>query len=664
MYPFSTLGTQSSFSDVPSSPTSLPNLNSLHYGSGRSSSVCLSSNHHSTDYSGVRGQPLTGVDLLSSVDRRPTRSSPTPCPDRTLKPVCDLVNDASSAILVQTNSHDVFRQLDLAEQQKEKMLLVDLHSPLVTEETTGLNLNSVVEEQNSPVTHLQSKSYSASLSLLDIVFPAAVEKNSESDNDSQLRTIESADEDEKESEEISSEQLVEYSLGCHGTYSAKSNKQVASLKEEHALKMALDEGKPVSLSCLPIAVSMCGALVHSSTLEDNLEATAEHGDGVKVSESTEPEWPSTLETKNDARDTSRDNNSSDSDQISECKLSPEGQHVFLESTAAEHSTSDCSEASPVDPPEFGFEYLPESDQAELLVTDEELDAFLQAHTKAEQGAGSSFCSSSGDSNQPECLSESAPVLEECHNEQEPRGCGQDKLEDLKELPPMESPGTARVSAEGSFNSASPSVLKDSFRSCQEDSSGFSCSFTSSTSQSQHKSSSDQQHYYGGARPKKTNSQITRPPPTGEEGVELNVSTTPEDEESPGPTVECPKIRDSNFDTTIQDYQDFSMGFDEASQPPPYPGEEPAGNDMSTNWKRNDVEELGSRQPEWVPDAEAPNCMKCNQKFTFTKRRHHCRACGKVCSLHNSVQQSSFMWSNFSLLFCSSFGLILLFSEAF
>ncbi|GAB0183402.1 zinc finger FYVE domain-containing protein 16 [Grus japonensis] len=39
--------------------------------------------------------------------------------------------------------------------------------------------------------------------------------------------------------------------------------------------------------------------------------------------------------------------------------------------------------------------------------------------------------------------------------------------------------------------------------------------------------------------------------------------------------------------------------------------------------------LSWKQPLWVPDSEAPNCMKCQVKFTFTKRRHHCRACGKV-----------------------------------
>lgn len=39
--------------------------------------------------------------------------------------------------------------------------------------------------------------------------------------------------------------------------------------------------------------------------------------------------------------------------------------------------------------------------------------------------------------------------------------------------------------------------------------------------------------------------------------------------------------------------------------------------------------LGEVAPVWVPDAQALVCMKCGVKFTFTKRRHHCRACGKV-----------------------------------
>ncbi|XP_055487168.1 zinc finger FYVE domain-containing protein 16-like isoform X2 [Leucoraja erinacea] len=39
--------------------------------------------------------------------------------------------------------------------------------------------------------------------------------------------------------------------------------------------------------------------------------------------------------------------------------------------------------------------------------------------------------------------------------------------------------------------------------------------------------------------------------------------------------------------------------------------------------------LGQNHPQWIPDSEAPNCAHCLVKFKFTKRRHHCRACGKV-----------------------------------
>lgn len=32
---------------------------------------------------------------------------------------------------------------------------------------------------------------------------------------------------------------------------------------------------------------------------------------------------------------------------------------------------------------------------------------------------------------------------------------------------------------------------------------------------------------------------------------------------------------------------------------------------------------------WQPDGDSPSCTKCNSSFTVTKRRHHCRVCGRV-----------------------------------
>lgn len=55
-----------------------------------------------------------------------------------------------------------------------------------------------------------------------------------------------------------------------------------------------------------------------------------------------------------------------------------------------------------------------------------------------------------------------------------------------------------------------------------------------------------------------------------------------------------------------------------------------------------INELGKVQPYWIPDNETTFCMRCNMKFSFIKRRHHCRACGHVlcsacCSLKAKLE---------------------------
>uniref|UniRef100_A0AAX7THG7 FYVE-type domain-containing protein n=1 Tax=Astatotilapia calliptera TaxID=8154 RepID=A0AAX7THG7_ASTCA len=657
----------------------LPDLNSLHYGlTPGCPDGSASHNHNRSTDREVKGQPLTGVDLLLSVDRRSAKSSTPPCPDRALKPVCDLVNDTSSAILVRSSSHDAFSKLDIVEKQmeEEEALLVDFNSPEVGQEQEGACHSRDTQKEQTLVgkgevllsldLHQQSGGYSASLSLLDVILPAAVERSCDpadhslSSIDTDLANKEEGDSDGGDI----SDQVVENSVEQSDLDPVDGVRKTRTIKvsKENESHEALDEceaeglpgqeskashSKPVALSCLPIAVSMCGALVNPKTTEDD-SGEAELCIDADVSESTEAESLSGLEAKEEESHPEAPASHPEApashpeapashpeapashpeapalpafvvQEVAEGRQSPEGQQqIFLEASTDLTSTN-CSETSLVDPPEFGFQYLPESDQAELLVTDEELDAFLQAHAEAEQGVS-----------YPESLPESNRAPEEGLVKQ-----------DLG-LPFPESDQAICVSAEGSINPGALSVSEDSCRPWQDYSSGVS-SLTSNTFQSQHSSSPDLQPSYGGARPKQLHCQTARSPATGEEeegelaqmlSASTTVPSTAQDgKRSPiNPSItdeHSINFRDSNPSYATQEDQDYSVVYDELSEPPPYPGEFTIDSAKAVSCKREGVEELGNRQPAWVPDSEAPNCMKCNQKFTFTKRRHHCRACGKV-----------------------------------
>ncbi|PAA54220.1 hypothetical protein BOX15_Mlig029316g1, partial [Macrostomum lignano] len=60
---------------------------------------------------------------------------------------------------------------------------------------------------------------------------------------------------------------------------------------------------------------------------------------------------------------------------------------------------------------------------------------------------------------------------------------------------------------------------------------------------------------------------------------------------------------------------------------------PSQNDVAEDVAESETppqqQPLGSVKPAWIPDSEAPVCMQCEARFTVLRRRHHCRACGRV-----------------------------------
>eukprot|EP00756_Hemistasia_phaeocysticola_P025711 Hpha_TRINITY_DN16018_c3_g1::TRINITY_DN16018_c3_g1_i2::g.118178::m.118178 len=51
-----------------------------------------------------------------------------------------------------------------------------------------------------------------------------------------------------------------------------------------------------------------------------------------------------------------------------------------------------------------------------------------------------------------------------------------------------------------------------------------------------------------------------------------------------------------------------------------------------------AEMVSPGEPGWVPDAESNVCQECGSKFSFTRRRHHCRHCGHLFCSACSKQQ--------------------------
>ncbi|KAK7125320.1 hypothetical protein R3I93_020867 [Phoxinus phoxinus] len=635
---------------LPEVSQTLPDVNALHYGL-TSQSITL---NQKDSYSNER--PLTGVDLLSSVDSRGIKSSAPPCPDRSLKPVCDLVNDTGSANLQQASSQEDFKELDVPEKQTNEELLVDFESLVVScpEDFSKSNHGELPKHD--------SEIHSNSFSLLDVILPAFSDPHGsisittlECKQSESSCPEESSFSDQKNSqcnpmneEHVSNliphatDEDVSVTNDEHAVSLQPDSKdaqlsQDASVKNPEDLAGSPSSEKGSSLSCLPMAVSMCGSLVASldpqkaAVIETKDEAELEINSAIREAE----ELILPLEESINPFSSSRpDSSPEDEPELVQIMSNPERASAVSGhypernfkrtfSPTDKLTGRDMCEGNPSPPysesPNYSYEfgitndYLPESDQTVMMVTDEELDAFLMGQgvkinsdDDAEKFADDGFSEFNGN----------------------PDGYLDEELQSCKvdTFASPESDGSLQYLEESEGSNVSSSS-QDSSPLRTDSTQTISHENISSPVEIQSVCSPNQELNYGGARPKQLSNQTVRPP------SERHRSSRAEADLA-GPAAEndsqISPNRDEN-DCEPPSYQqyDASYGHDELSEPPPYPGETLEDRESSVDPAGLEAEGLGSKQPPWVPDSEAPNCMNCEQKFTFTKRRHHCRACGKV-----------------------------------
>ncbi|XP_015674042.1 zinc finger FYVE domain-containing protein 16 [Protobothrops mucrosquamatus] len=384
----------------------------------------------------------------------------------------------------------------------------------------------------------------------------------------------------------------------------------------------ISEDIQTSLSCLPLAVSICTSLVNTDNTngkitqkEDAIRDIALHsensfveGDSFGKTETLENE--SSLNQTNECEIQKSSLISRECVVFSNCEPFQHQDSSVTTSPFLAKDTEMCSSVRPIDVDERPFVDLALEEDiigSNMLISDSELDAFLSEH----------------------CLeaNNSKPLKEDTSSGLLESDVINDKLLDISNL----NINSDRIQAELEFKKAK-ACNENNFISIPESSLGI--PVKKQTQQVQQETIDNTTEiasevsgslngqptvHSGGARPKQL--------------LNLQPKTTIPSEFSSKNTSgnESQMINSTDSNTFVSD------------------GKISPESDVSHNRQRclGNIEEnvlpmvseprkvvgrttaLGQKQPSWVPDLEASKCMNCQAKFTFTKRRHHCRACGKI-----------------------------------
>ncbi|XP_040841911.1 zinc finger FYVE domain-containing protein 16 isoform X2 [Ochotona curzoniae] len=408
------------------------------------------------------------------------------------------------------------------------------------------------------------------------------------------------------------------------------------------------EDAPSSVSCLPLPGSLCGSFMESkacgdlsppSAHEDPVQDAGAVRDGQKSAlaggrcrerELLQEQRRSHVLLQPQAERTS--NGKVDHDQVvsrAESLRDPEhtsapaaaGPQVELCGADAPEPPDPCEgltfSCSDIGEQDLDYFNIDEGMKSSSLISDAELDAFL-TEQYLQTTSLKCFEENFNDSNSPSNLTDV-------------KGLGEGNMENMyfnAEAGAAGQSGGVSMVCEAadkhSITEASgfPSVEKSTSPLDQ----GLSTGQSEAVNELPVPDTNSQPAYVGGARPK----QLFNPPSrtrSSKEQSQLDDPNMPEDEASRVNTntaatcaADCTAEPQANFNSN---YIDIESNFEGGRSL------KAANEDAEAEGTCTGGLALGRKQPAWVPDAQAPNCMNCQVKFTFTKRRHHCRACGKV-----------------------------------